>query len=116
MKAEAGQGGGKGGFLGEQVAAAVCEGGGGGRGGAGEAALDGLEQAFHGERFADVIDDAEVFGVGLVPAALVGGNHDDGRGIGLAAEVFQDGIAAHARHHHVENDEVGALVVDLLFA
>src|SRR4051794_3335278 len=46
-----------------------------------EAALDRLEQALHGERLADVLNDSEPLGVGLVPAALVGGDHDDGRGV-----------------------------------
>src|SRR4051812_35646921 len=54
-----------------------------------QAALDGFEQAFHREWFADVVDDAEVLGIGLVPAALVGGDHDDRRGVGLALEVFE---------------------------
>src|SRR5438067_10495727 len=72
---------------------------------ASKAALDGLEQALHGEGLANVVDDAEVLDVGLVPAALVGGDHDNGRGVGLAAEVFQNGKASHARHHHVEDDE-----------
>src|SRR5215469_5283327 len=81
-----------------------------------QAALDGLQEALHGEGLADVIDDAEVLGVGLVAAALVGGNHDDGRGVGLALEVLQHRVAAHARHHHVQDDQVGPLVVDLLLA
>src|SRR5262249_24168529 len=81
-----------------------------------EALLDGFQQAFHGERLADVVDDAEVFRVRLVTAALVGGNHDDRRRVGLAAEVLQHRVAAHARHHHVEDHEVGPLVVDLLLA
>src|SRR5262249_28744348 len=83
---------------------------------AGQAALDRLEEALHGERLADVVDDAEVLRVGLVAAALVGGDHDDRRGVGLAAEVLQDGVAAHARHHHVEDDQVGPVLVYQLLA
>ncbi len=36
--------------------------------------------------------------------------------IGLALEMLQDRIAAHARHHHVQNDQVGALLVDQVLA
>src|SRR5206468_5406062 len=36
---------------------------------AGQPALDALEQPFHGEGLADVVNDAEVFGVGLVARA-----------------------------------------------
>src|SRR5437764_10550496 len=43
----------------------------------------------YGERLADVIDDAEILGVGLVTAAFVGRDHNDGRGVRLAAEMFE---------------------------
>src|SRR5262249_30814859 len=83
---------------------------------AGQALVHRLEQPLHGEGLADVIDDAEVLGVGLVPAALVGGDHDDRRGVRLVAEVLQDGVAAHARHHHVQDHQVRAVLVDQALA
>src|SRR5438105_2737786 len=73
----------------------------------GEAFLDGFEEFFHGEWLAEVFDDAQEFGISLVAAAFVGGDHDDGRGFLLALEVFQDGGTTHARHHHLRDDQVG---------
>src|SRR3712207_7347488 len=46
-----------------------------------------------------------------VPAALVGRDHDERRGVGLVPEVLQDRVAAHALHHHVENDQVRPFLV-----
>ena len=51
-------------------------------------------------------------GIRLVPAAFVGGDHDDGRSVLFIAEMFEDRIAALARHHHIEDDEIGPLLVD----
>src|SRR5256885_1594403 len=53
--------------------------------------------------------------VRLGPAALVGRNHDDWRGVGLALEVFEDRVPTHGRHHHVEDGQIGPLLVDGLF-
>src|SRR5438105_4165878 len=49
-----------------------------------ECRLDALQQSVHGERFADVVDHTKVLGVGLVAAALVGGDHDDRRCVRFA--------------------------------
>ena len=81
-----------------------------------ERLVDRFQEPLHRERLADVVDDPEVLGVRLVPAPLVGGNHDDRRSVGLAAEVFEYRVAAHPRHHHVEDHQVWLLVVDRLFA
>src|SRR5262245_60464640 len=43
--------------------------------GKGAEALHAFEQAFHGERLADVVVHAEHLRVGLVPAALIGRHH-----------------------------------------
>ena len=75
-----------------------------------------LQQPFHRERLADVIDHAQILGVGLVPAAFVGRDHDDRRGVGLALEMLQHRVASHARHHHVENDQIGVMRVHHLLA
>ncbi len=34
----------------------------------------------------------------------------------LPLEMLQNGIAAHARHHHVEDDEVGMMLIDHVLA
>src|SRR5207302_10743472 len=45
--------------------------------------LDAIEEPLHGEWFTDVINNAQVLGVGLVAAPLVGRDHDDGRRVRL---------------------------------
>src|SRR5438105_1934744 len=47
-----------------------------------EPTMDRFEQPLHGEGLANVIDDAQVLGVRLVPAAFVSGDHDDRRRVG----------------------------------
>jgi hypothetical protein len=79
------------------------------------AALHRLNQPFQCERFAEVIDHAQVFRVSLVAASLVRGHHDDRRGL-FAAEMLQNRIAAHSRHHHVQNHQVRFVIVDHLLA
>ena len=46
---------------------------------------DAIQQPIHRERLADVVIDPEHLGVRLVPAALVGGHHDDPQRCLLAA-------------------------------
>src|SRR5262245_52430433 len=69
--------------------------------------LDRLDELVHREGLADIVIDAEHFGVSLVPRAFVGGDHDHAHWYGpRATELFQDEKAAPLGHHHVEDDEI----------
>ena len=61
------------------------------------------------ERLVDVIDSANFEAAGLVLGTGLAGEEDNGdfRGGGIGFEAGADFVAVHARHHYVEEDEVG---------
>src|SRR6476661_6935750 len=62
--------------------------------------LDSVHELVHGEGLADVVINAEHFGVGLVPRAFVGGDHDHANGNSArATELFEDEEAGALGHH-----------------
>ena len=74
--------------------------------------LDGPEQLIGRERLADVVADAQEFGVGAMPAPLVGGDHDRRDQAAVEGfELLQDQEPALARHHHVQDDQVGPFLL-----
>ena len=80
----------------------------------GFAAKDGADagqEDFHGEGFGDVVIRAEGEADDYVGFFGLGGEHDDGEGggVGIGFEGAGDVLAGEARHHDVEDDEVGAL-------
>src|SRR5690606_6624902 len=66
-----------------------------------------VDEAGEGGGLEEVLVDAERFGVRLVAAALVGGDHDDQRAVLVALDLLEHEEAGAFGEHHVENDEVG---------
>jgi hypothetical protein len=73
------------------------------------AAKDGLyarKEFADGEGLGDVIVGAEFEAHDFIDLLATRGEHDDGNRRAFGLELLANVQAAHARHHHVENDEV----------
>ena len=80
----------------------------------GQGAQTGVEDD-EAEGLGQVVVGAEVEGVGLVPFAVLGGEHQDGGPHVLGAHLLEDVVAVHQRQHDVEDHHV-VLAVDGLDA
>ena len=77
-----------------------------------EDVLDGEQQLVGGERLLQEIDRAQPRGAHRHLDIGLSRNHDDGQRDPLAAQVFEQGEAVFARHHHVGEHHVERLGLD----
>ena len=80
-----------------------------------ERGADAREKFFDAERFYDVVVGAGVESGDFVALGIAHGEHDDGR-VGGFANFFAGFEAADAGHVHVEQDEIGFVFADGVYA
>ena len=78
--------------------------------GAAQERPDPRQQFVGAERFDQIIIRAGVESFDAVVNLPLGGEHENGHRVGQAAQFGADGITVQARHHDVEQDEVGVLL------
>ncbi|ANZ13603.1 hypothetical protein SNOUR_01415 [Streptomyces noursei ATCC 11455] len=74
------------------------------------------EQHDEGEGFGQVVVCAGVEPIGLVVLAVLGGEHEDGRGHAALAQFRADPVAVDSRQHHIENDHLVRVLLGQLQA
>ena len=78
---------------------------------AAEEHLHARQQLAHRERLAEVVVGADLQAENAVELFVARGEKDDGHGLGHAADAPAELEAVHLRHHDVEDDQAGKLVL-----
>src|SRR5947209_6364334 len=72
--------------------------------------FDASEEFANGKRFGDVVVSAQLEPNDFIHLLAAGGEHDNGNRRALGLELLAYVETAHARHHHIENYQIGRIL------